>query len=125
MVKSLLAAEEACPLVRVQGWVRTKRDSKAFSFVEINDGSCLANIQVIVDATVPDYETSILPLRTGASIEVEGELVESQGKGQKWEMVAKSVIVHGNADEDYPLQKKGHNAEFLRSISHLRPRSNL
>ncbi len=125
MVKSLLAAEEACPAVRVQGWVRTKRDSKAFSFVEINDGSCLANIQVIVDATVPDYETSILPLRTGASIEVEGELVESQGKGQKWEMVAKSVIVHGNADEDYPLQKKGHNAEFLRSISHLRPRSNL
>ena len=125
MVKSLLAAGEPSSSVRVQGWVRTKRDSKAFSFVEINDGSCLANIQVIVDATVPDYEASILPLRTGASIEVEGELVESQGKGQKWEMVAKSVIVHGQADEDYPLQKKGHNAEFLRSISHLRPRSNL
>ncbi|MFK5922424.1 MAG: asparagine--tRNA ligase [Verrucomicrobiota bacterium] len=125
MVKSLLAAEEASSLVRVQGWVRTKRDSKAFSFVEINDGSCLANIQVIVDATVPGYEASILPLRTGASIEVEGELVESQGKGQKWEMVAKSVIVHGQADEDYPLQKKGHKAEFLRSIAHLRPRSNL
>lgn len=125
MVKSLLAAEEASSLVRVQGWVRTKRDSKAFSFVEINDGSCLANIQVIVDATVPGYDALILPLRTGASIEVEGELVESQGKGQKWEMVAKSVIVHGNADEDYPLQKKGHKAEFLRSIAHLRPRSNL
>lgn len=125
MVKSLLAAEASCESVRVQGWVRTKRDSKAFCFVEINDGSCLANIQVVVDATVPGYEDSILHLRTGAAIEVEGALVESQGKGQQWEMVAKSVIVHGNADEDYPLQKKGHTAEFLRSISHLRPRSNL
>lgn len=125
MVKSLLAATEASSSVRVQGWVRTKRDSKAFSFVEINDGSCLANIQVVVDATVPGYEDSVLHLRTGAAIEVEGDLVESQGQGQQWEMVAKSVIVHGNADEDYPLQKKGHNAEFLRSISHLRPRSNL
>ena len=73
----------------------------------------------------PVTRTSILHLRTGAAIEVEGALVASQGKGQKWEMVAKSVIVHGNADEDYPLQKKGHTAEFLRSIAHLRPRSNL
>ncbi len=125
MVKSLLGATEPSPAVRVQGWVRTKRDSKAFSFVEINDGSCLANIQVVVDATVPGYEASIPDLRTGAAIEVEGELVASQGKGQQWEIVAKSVIVHGNADEDYPLQKKGHTPEFLRSIAHLRPRSNL
>ncbi len=109
--------------ILVQGWVRTRRDSKAFSFVEINDGSCLANLQIIADQGIPGYE-DVLQLRTGASVSITGNLVESQGK-QKWELQATSVEMLGNAEEDFPLQKKGHSMEFLRSIAHLRPRSNL
>tara|TARA_B100000927_G_scaffold43774_3_gene31150 strand:+ start:1624 stop:2991 length:1368 start_codon:yes stop_codon:yes gene_type:complete len=111
--------------IQVMGWVRTKRDSKAFSFIELNDGSCLANFQVIADATLPGYGEFIAHLTTGASVAVTGKVVESRGKGQRWEMQASSVEVLGKADEDFPLQKKGHSMEFLRSIAHLRPRSNL
>mgnify|MGYP001627967187 CR=1 FL=1 len=125
LVKSLLAAEAASDGVRVQGWVRTRRDSKAFSFIEVNDGSCLRGIQVIADADLANYESEIVHIRTGASVEVVGKLVASQGGGQAWEIQASEVIVHGNAEEDFPLQKKGHTMEFLRSIAHLRPRSNL
>jgi asparaginyl-tRNA synthetase len=105
--------------------VRTKRDSKAFSFLELNDGSCLANLQVVADATLPGYEEAVVQARTGASLEIEGILVESQGQGQRWELQASRVVLVGPAPEDYPLQKKGHTMEFMRSIAHLRPRSNL
>ena len=90
------------------GWLRTKRDSKGFSFLEINDGSCLKNLQVIVDASVDDYD-SLQDITTGAALEVEGPLSESPGKGQKWELKAKRFKLIGAADrEDFPLQKKRH-----------------
>ena len=112
-------------LVTIQGWVRTKRELKAFSFVEVNDGSSLAGLQAVLDADLPDYEDVLKQLGTGASIEVTGSLVESPGKGQKIEMKANSVIVYGTADpQTYPLQKKRHSFEFLRTISHLRSRTN-
>lgn len=121
-----LLRSESCPgKVLVQGWVRTKRDAKGFSFLEINDGSCLTNLQVIADAILPEYSSAVLPARTGASVEVMGEIVASQGKGQRWELRAEKVVLTGSAPEDYPLQKKGHSLEFLRSIAHLRPRTNL
>jgi len=124
LVKRLLAREEACDEVLVKGWVRTKRDSKEFSFLEINDGSCMANIQVIADLGIPGSEE--LPMMgTGAAVEVAGRLVASQGKGQNWEVQATLVSLVGGVPDDFPLQKKGHSAEFLRSIGHLRPRTNL
>ncbi len=110
--------------ILLQGWVRTRRDAKAFSFIELNDGSCLKGLQVIVDAALPDY-AHITKANTGASVEVRGKLVESKGAGQKWEVVAEKFTVLGEADATYPLQKKGHTLEFLREIAHLRPRSNL
>ena len=124
-IVKVLKSESSPGKIQVQGWVRTKRDSKAFSFIELNDGSCLANLQIVADATLDGYEESIVYLTTGASIAVTGNVVESQGKGQRWEMQATAVEVLGMAEEDFPLQKKGHSMEFLRSIAHLRPRSNL
>ncbi|NLT72339.1 MAG: asparagine--tRNA ligase [Verrucomicrobiaceae bacterium] len=111
--------------VTVMGWVRTKREAKSFSFLEINDGSCLANLQVVADRGVSGYDESVVAARTGASVKVEGTVVPSQGQGQRWELQATKVELLGAAAEDYPLQKKGHSMEFLRGISHLRPRSNL
>ena len=112
--------------VEVRGWVRTKRESKqGFAFVELNDGSCLANLQIIVENTVPGFEDFIRLLTTGASIAVQGELKASPAKGQQVEVHAKQLTVYGTADaEKYPLQKKGHSFEFLREIAHLRPRTN-
>ena len=110
--------------VLVQGWVRTRRDSKDFSFLELNDGSCLRNLQIIAKNTLPNY-AAVQHLITGASIVVRGALVASQGKGQSWEVVADSIEIVGASDDSYPLQKKGHTPEFLREIAHLRPRSNL
>ena len=124
-IVEVLKSESSPGKIQVKGWVRTKRDSKAFSFIELNDGSCLANLQIVADATLDGYEESIVYLTTGASIAVTGNVVESQGKGQRWEMQATAVEVLGMAEEDFPLQKKGHSMEFLRSIAHLRPRSNL
>lgn len=123
-VRQILAAEHSGIELRVSGWVRTKRESKTFSFVEINDGTSLSGIQVVVDQTVPGYEESVTTLTTGSSVTVEGMLVDSPGKGQKYEIQATSVVVHNKAPEDYPLQKKRHSFEFLRSIAHLRPRTN-
>jgi asparaginyl-tRNA synthetase len=108
----------------VQGWVRTRRDSKDFSFIELNDGSSLRNLQIIAKNSLPNY-AAVQRLSTGGSIRVTGGLVASQGKGQKWELVADNVEIVGTADDSYPLQKKGHTPEFLREIAHLRPRSNL
>ncbi len=111
--------------VTIQGWVRTKRELKGFSFVEVNDGSSIAGLQAVLDADLPNYEEILKQLSTGASVEIKGKLVESPGKGQKIEMKGESAIVYGTADpETYPLQKKRHSFEFLRTISHLRSRTN-
>ena len=110
--------------VLVQGWVRTRRDAKGFSFLEINDGSCLANLQVVADEALPSYE-AVKSAQTGAAVSVVGQVVGSRGGGQKWEVRAEEVILLGPADpETYPLQKKRHSDEFLRDIAHLRARTN-
>ena len=109
----------------IQGWVRTRRDSKGgFSFIEINDGSCMANLQIIADADLENYESEITRLTAGCSISVSGEIKESGGK-QATEILAAKVEVHGWADpQEYPLQKKRHSFEKLREWAHLRPRTN-
>src|SRR5215471_2021999 len=124
LIKHVLASEQPTDSLAVKGWVRTRRDSKGFSFLELNDGSCLANLQVVVDASIPGYQ-QITEFTTGASASIEGKLVPSPAKGQKWELHATRVELIGTADASYPLQKKGHTPEFLRTIAHLRPRSNL
>ncbi len=124
LIKHVLAATEPKEGMVVKGWVRTRRDSKGFSFLELNDGSCLANLQIVVDAGVPGSE-HLADFTTGASAAVTGNLVKSPAAGQSWEMRATKVELVGKADQSYPLQKKGHTQEFLRTIAHLRPRSNL
>lgn len=124
-VKQVLASREFGSEVTVQGWVRSRRDSKAgFSFLVINDGSCLADLQVVIDGGVPGYEEWIGELLTGASVWVRGELVESPAKGQPVEVKAAEVRLIGTSGPEYPLQKKRHSFEFLREIAHLRVRSN-
>jgi asparaginyl-tRNA synthetase len=110
----------------LQGWIRTRRDSKGgFSFLELNDGSCLANIQIVADANLPNYEADIKKLSPGCSVTVRGEVKPSGGKEQATEVHASEVVVHGWADpEAYPLQKKRHSFEKLREWAHLRPRTN-
>jgi asparaginyl-tRNA synthetase len=112
--------------VTLQGWIRTRRDSKGgFSFLELNDGSCLANIQIVADANLTNYEAEVKQLAPGCSVTVRGEVKASGGKGQATEVQAAEVIVHGWADpETYPLQKKRHSFEKLREWAHLRPRTN-
>lgn len=122
-VHALLHSETPRAAVTVAGWVRTRRDSREFSFIELNDGSCLANLQIFVDGNCPDYGI-IGAIHTGASVHVTGELVASPGKGQRWEVKARRLHLLGAAPEDYPLQKKRHTDEFLRTIAHLRPRTN-
>ncbi len=124
LIKHVLRREQPSDEVHVAGWVRTRRDSKAFSFIEINDGSCLANLQVVADVGIPGSD-DLHHMTTGASLEIRGRLVESPAKGQKWEMQATEIRLLGGAPDDFPLQKKGHTSEFLRSIAHLRPRANL
>lgn len=126
---SVLEALKNTPVIseaiKVNGWLRTRRDSKEFSFLEINDGSCLSSLQVIASSDLVNYESDVLSANTGASFEITGTLIPSQGKGQKWELKAETVKLLGNADaESYPLQKKRHTNEFLRTIAHLRPRTN-
>lgn len=109
----------------IQGWVRTKREQKDFAFLEVNDGSSLQGLQVVLTATLPNYEGLLRSLTTGSAITVSGNLVASQGKNQRVELQAESLKVWGTADPDtYPLQKKRHSFEFLRTIAHLRPRTN-
>ncbi len=124
-IGEILRSGQPDELLTIQGWVRTKRELKGFSFVEVNDGSSLANLQVLLNQDLPDYEAVIKKLNTGASLEVTGMLVPSQGKGQRIELKAQTVQVYGEADpETYPLQKKRHSFEFLRTIGHLRSRTN-
>ena len=122
-VKQAVAADQPLDGVTVSGWVRTKRDAKGFAFVEVNDGSCLRNLQVVVDAAVPGAE-QLKDVLTGAAVSVDGELVPSPAKGQRWELRASAFRLLGRADETFPLQKKGHTPEFLRTIPHLRARTN-
>lgn len=111
--------------VWVQGWIRTRRESKTFAFLEVNDGSTIKNLQIIADQQLPGYADWIKELTTGSCVGIKGKLVPSQGKGQSVEMQAQQVEVYGTADaETYPLQKKGHTLEFLREIAHLRARTN-
>ena len=114
--------------VRVQGWVRTRRDSKAgLSFVQVHDGSCFAALQVVVPGTLDNYASEVQKLTAGCAVDVVGELVASKGKGQKVELKATSVTVVGMVDdpETYPMAPKRHSMEHLRALAHLRPRTNL
>ncbi len=119
-------AENVGREITLQGWVRTRRDSKAgFSFLELNDGSCFGNIQIVADAKLENYDSQIKRVSPGCSLTATGLLKESPGKGQATELQATRVTIHGTADvETYPLQKKRHSFEFLRTLAHLRPRTN-
>ncbi|MFC0016651.1 asparagine--tRNA ligase [Roseibacillus persicicus] len=124
LIRRVLASESERENVSVAGWVRTRRDAKGFSFLEVNDGSCLGSLQVVVDEGIPGSE-DLKRMLTGSSVSLVGELVASPAKGQTWEMRATTITLVGEAPEDYPLQKKRHSAEFMREIAHLRPRANL
>ncbi|GAB4314592.1 MAG: asparagine--tRNA ligase [Geminocystis sp.] len=111
--------------IEVKGWIRTKRELKEFSFIEINDGSSLGNLQAVLNSDLPNYQDIIKRLNTGVSVSIKGILVDSPAKGQKVELQAQEVIIFGDCDpETYPLQKKRHSFEFLRTIGHLRGRTN-
>ena len=123
-VRDILNRPAAGGEVLVQGWVKTRRSSGAVSFIQISDGSTLQDLQIVVEQSAPHYAL-VESLNTGCSVSVVGELVESRGRGQKYEIQAREVQLLGPADpEEYPLQKKRHTLEFLREIAHLRPRTN-
>ncbi|WP_008311987.1 asparagine--tRNA ligase [Leptolyngbya sp. PCC 6406] len=123
-IKTLLASGHPGDTVTIQGWVRTKREQKTFSFININDGSTLGGIQVVADEQTADYEAVLKRINTGASVAVTGVLAESPAKGQRLELKAQTLEVFGEADDTYPLQKKRHSFEFLRTLGHLRSRTN-
>lgn len=111
--------------LNIKGWVRTVRNQKTFTFIEVNDGSTLSNFQVILDPDIPNYANLIANITTGASVSVKGKIVESPGAGQAVEMHASDISIIGKCSaEGYPLQKKRHSLEFLRTIGHLRSRTN-
>jgi asparaginyl-tRNA synthetase len=123
-VSSVLSDGKPGEKLTLNGWVRTKRGSKAVHFIALNDGTCFDNLQLVADVTRFDEEL-LKKITTGCCISVTGTLVESPGTGQSVEMQAESIFLYGEADaETYPLQKKGHTLEFLREIAHLRPRTN-
>ena len=123
-IKVVLSRESAGGEILIQGWVKTRRSSKGVSFIQVNDGSTLRDLQVVVNETLPDYQL-VDSLSTGCSVSIWGNLVDSLGKGQKYEIQAQKLEIVGLADpETYPLQKKRHTLEYLREIAHLRPRTN-
>ena len=123
-IKDIFSNGQAGADVLVQGWVKTRRSSKSVTFIQITDGSTLQDLQVVVDEDNPGHAQAA-GLTTGCSVSVTGVLVESPGRGQKYEIQAKTLEVLGGSDpETYPLQKKRHSPEFLREIAHLRPRTN-
>jgi asparaginyl-tRNA synthetase len=127
IVEVLNAAGAAGSRVRIEGWVRTRRDSKAgLSFVHVNDGSTLSPLQIVASRDLPNYEEEVLRLTSGCAVVATGTLVVSQGKGQRLEVQAESIEVLGWVDEpeSYPIQPKPHTFEFLREVAHLRPRTN-
>lgn len=122
-VKELLAGSRANETVCVEGWLKTARHGKDFSFLEVYDGSCFGSLQCVADASLANYE-DVKKLNTGCAVRIDGKLIASQGKGQQWEVAATAVEPVGMVDPDYPLQKKRHSLEFLRGIEHLRLRTN-
>ena len=120
---ALLKSGKPIENILLKGWVRTKRETKTFSFLEVNDGSCLKNMQIVVDEKTPEYG-EIKKLTTGSAVAVWGNLIPSQGGGQKWEVQATKMNIISVAPETFPLQKKRHTDEYLRTIAHLRPRTN-
>ncbi|KAJ1636618.1 hypothetical protein T492DRAFT_376050 [Pavlovales sp. CCMP2436] len=128
VVRTLLESEESSVVstsVLVKGWVRTVRSQKTLSFINVNDGSSLAGLQIVAEvAGMTDYEAVMARIGTGAAIAVTGIVVASKGSGQQFEIQASSIEVIGECDDSYPLQKKRHSLEFLRSIAHLRARTN-
>ncbi|TLM65789.1 MAG: asparagine--tRNA ligase [Deltaproteobacteria bacterium] len=123
-IRALLAAEQSPGHVAVEGWVRTVRHGKGVAFLAVNDGSCLASLQIVVDTAGPAGR-ALERVGTGACVRAAGRLIVSPGSGQRWELVADELVVLGPVDAAYPLQKKRHGPEFLREIAHLRPRTNL
>jgi asparaginyl-tRNA synthetase len=123
-VREILARPAAGGSARVRGWVKTARHSKGLSFLEVSDGSCFAGLQVVAPPELTNFESDVRRIGTGWAVDVEGELVDSPGKGQRFELRANLVEIVGETGADYPLQKKRHSFEFLREIAHLRPRTN-
>lgn len=124
-IKSILSSDSIPSISTVQGWVRTHRQSKNVSFIDLNDGTSVKGLQIVIAPGTDGYDAVAAKITTGASVRIKGEMKDSPAKGQKYEMHASSVELIGEADaETYPLQKKGHTLEFLREILHLRPRSN-
>jgi len=122
-IRDILALEPEDEEIQATGWIRTKRDSKGICFLEVSDGSCLKNLQVVID--LAKTEVDVARLTTGTSVSISGKLVPSPGKNQKTELLAQTVTIVGDCpSDDYPLQKKRHSFEFLREIAHLRPRTN-
>ena len=122
-IKETLEQGGGAGICSFSGWVRSVRSSKEICFIVLNDGSTVEGIQVVVESTLTNF-SDVCRVGTGAALTVEGCLVESPASGQKWELAARAVEIIGGADASYPLQKKRHSFEYLRSISHLRPRTN-
>ncbi len=122
-IRELLGADSERQAVTVKGWVRTTRRGKDVAFVALNDGSCFASLQVVLEPGLAEFDAASR-VGTGACLAVTGDLVPSPAQGQRWELKAERVEILGGADEEYPLQKKRHSLEFLRTIAHLRPRAN-
>jgi asparaginyl-tRNA synthetase len=123
-IADILRSGQPGESLTIKGWVRTKRAQKTFTFLDVNDGSSLSGLQAVISSDLPDYEALVKELATGAAVAVTGELVESPAKGQRVELQASQLQVFGGADASYPLQKKRHSFEFLRTIAHLRNRTN-
>lgn len=124
-IKELLKSPGPSKGAVARGWIKTRRDSKALSFAELNDGSCRESLQVVFSQENGDFSAVLPALVTGAAVEIQGDLVASPAAGQKFELQARSVKVHGGCDpETYPIQKKRTSDEFLRTVAHLRPRTN-
>jgi asparaginyl-tRNA synthetase len=124
-IRDILHNGEPGQAVTIQGWVRTRREAKGVTFVDVNDGSSMAGLQVVLNADMAGYDTVVKGLTTGSSVEIGGTLVESPGKGQRVELQGETLTLFGTADgESYPLQKKRHSFEYLRTLGHLRSRTN-
>ncbi len=124
-IKEILSLDGNNSEITVEGWIRTRRESKEITFIEINDGSTINNLQTVVDKKIENYESIIQQLNNGSGVTIRGRLVPSPGQGQNVELLADKIQIHGDAPVDkYPLQKKRHSFEFLRTIAHLRPRTN-
>ena len=122
-IREVLAADAPGAKLTMKGWVRTVRIGKEVTFLALNDGSCLANLQVVATPETSGYD-EIIRIGTGAAVAVEGVLADSPAAGQRYEIKAEEITIIGSADENYPMQKKRHSFEFLRTVAHLRPRTN-